>query len=80
VSNVRGLGLILAMDLPDAGTRDAVRTGCWERGLAALACGTHSLRFRPPLIFSRDDVDKAVGILRRVLDDVLSTVPSGSVA
>ena len=80
VSNVRGLGLILALDLPDAGTRDAVRTGCWERGLAALACGTHSLRFRPPLIFSRDDVDKAVGILRRVLDEVLRTVPSGSVA
>jgi L-lysine 6-transaminase len=80
VTNVRGLGLILAMDLPDAGTRNAVRTGCWDRGLAALACGTRSLRFRPPLIFSRDDVDNAVGILRRVLDEVMSTVPSGSAA
>jgi L-lysine 6-transaminase len=78
VSNVRGLGLILALDLPDAGTRDAVRTGCWDRGLAALACGTRSLRFRPPLIFSRDNVDNAVGILRRVLDEVVSTVPGSA--
>jgi L-lysine 6-transaminase len=80
VSNVRGLGLLLALDLPDAETRDDVRTGCWDRGLAALACGTRSLRFRPPLIFSRDDVDNTVAILRGVLDEVLSPLPSGSAA
>ena len=44
-----GEGLLIAMDLPDAETRSKVRSGCWDRGLAVLVCGTRSIRFRPPL-------------------------------
>jgi 4-aminobutyrate aminotransferase-like enzyme len=44
-----------------------VRWRCWERGLAVLTCGTRSLRFRPPLIFERADVDRSIGILREAL-------------
>lgn len=67
VSNVRGQGLLLALDLPDGDTRDRVRLGCWNRGLAILSAGDRSVRFRPPLIFSRDDVRQAVATLRAVL-------------
>lgn len=73
-TNVRGLGLLLALDLPDGETRNAVRSRCWDRGLAALACGPASLRFRPPLVFSRDDVDTAIATLREVLAELLSPV------
>ncbi len=76
MSNVRGLGLLVAFDLPDGATRDEVRQRCWvagavgaagAAGLATLACGPRSLRFRPALTFSERDVDQALGILRSVL-------------
>ncbi|MEJ2482139.1 MAG: L-lysine 6-transaminase [Gemmatimonadota bacterium] len=70
VSNARGRGLFLAFDLPDGAKRDAVRTSCWEAGLATLTCGPRSLRFRPALVFSETDVDRAIGILRDSLADL----------
>jgi L-lysine 6-transaminase len=67
VSNVRGLGLFLAFDLPDGDTRDKVRQACWEAGFATLPCGPRSIRFRPSLTFSEADAEKGIGILREVL-------------
>ena len=69
IDNVRGRGLLLAFDLPDAEVRDRTRQRCWDAGLATLACGPRSLRFRPALIFTESDVERAVGVLRRVLAD-----------
>lgn len=71
ITNVRGRGLFLAMDLPDGDFRRRVRAGCWDRGLAALPCGPRSLRYRPPLIFSRENADRALEILR----DVMGSIP-----
>ncbi|RMG46951.1 MAG: L-lysine 6-transaminase [Acidobacteria bacterium] len=67
VSNVRGRGLLLAFDLPDGERRDRVRSACWDAGLATLACGERSIRFRPALIFGEEEVGRAVEILDRVL-------------
>jgi len=67
VSNARGRGLMLAFDLSDRETRDAVRGRCWDLGLATLACGPTSVRFRPSLIFSEADAARAVEILRQAL-------------
>jgi L-lysine 6-transaminase len=67
VDNVRGRGLLLAFDLPDKDTRNKVRQGCWDAGLATLPCGPRSLRFRPPLIFSEEDAGRALDILHGVL-------------
>jgi L-lysine 6-transaminase len=67
LSNARGRGLLVAVDLPDAAVRSRVRSACWERGLAVLACGERSLRFRPPLTFSNEDVDAAVRTLREAV-------------
>ena len=67
VTNVRGRGLMIAFDLPDGEQRDSVRTRCWDAGLAGLACGSRSIRFRPCLTFTEEEVEQAIGILRRVL-------------
>jgi L-lysine 6-transaminase len=71
ITNVRGQGLLLALDLPDTEMRNQVRLGCWNRGLAVLPAGPRSIRFRPPLVFSEDDVRTAVGTLRTVLEKEL---------
>jgi L-lysine 6-transaminase len=69
VSNARGRGLLLAVDLPDRETRDRIRRRCWEEGFATLPCGPHSIRFRPSLTFSEEDVERAGEVLRKVLGE-----------
>ncbi len=67
VTNPRGRGCLLAFDLPDTETRNAVRTELWSEGLATLACGPRSIRLRPPLIIGEAEVRGALEILERVL-------------
>src|SRR5215471_72015 len=67
VSNVRGRGLFLALDLPDKAMRDRVLAGCLEHGLIALASGASAVRFRPPLTLSREESEEGVRKLRRAI-------------
>ncbi|MDX1674240.1 MAG: L-lysine 6-transaminase [Longimicrobiales bacterium] len=80
VTNVRGRGLLLALDLPDTETRNQVRLACWKRGLAILPAGKRSVRFRPPLIFSEENVETAVSTLREVLAKELAEPVAGTPA
>jgi L-lysine 6-transaminase len=73
VDNARGRGLFLAFDLPDGTMRSDVGTRCWGKGLATLTCGPRSLRFRPALVFSENDVDRSLVILREALSEVRGT-------
>jgi L-lysine 6-transaminase len=72
ISNVRGRGLFLALDLPDKETRDRVLAACLENGLIALASGASAVRFRPPLNLSREEADEGVRKLRRAIPAVTS--------
>lgn len=67
VSNPRGRGLFLAVDLPDKAMRDRTLTACMDQGLIALASGVSSIRFRPPLTLSREEADEGVRKLRRAI-------------
>jgi len=66
ISNVRGRGLFVAFDLETRDERDAVvadlRTA--ER-VIVLPCGERSIRFRPALSVSQDELDEALGATRR---------------
>ena len=70
VTNVRGMGLFVAMDLPDGDLRGQVWQGCWDRGLAVLSCGPSSIRLRPPLIFSEAEAGQVLATLREVLEEL----------
>ncbi len=67
VSNVRGLGLFCAFDLPDSARRDALVSTAMDKGLIVLKCGTHTVRFRPPLNVSVEEIEKAAAILDEAL-------------
>jgi L-lysine 6-transaminase len=71
VTNVRGEGLLLALDLPDGETRGKVWQQCWDQGLAVLVCGPRSLRFRPPLVFSEAQASSLLTTLREALRDAV---------
>jgi L-lysine 6-transaminase len=68
ITNVRGKGLFVAMDLPDGEARARIRQGCWDRGLAVLPCGPRSIRFRPPLVFTEEEAERALAVLGEVLE------------
>jgi L-lysine 6-transaminase len=72
VTNPRGRGLFLAVDLPSRGVRDQVVAELFEREqVIVLACGERAVRFRPALSVSRDEIDEAVGALARTVSSVL---------
>jgi len=70
ISNARGRGLFCAMDLPTPQHRDEVRKRCYNKGLIMLGCGERSVRFRPPLNITKDEVDEGIGIIRRALEEM----------
>jgi L-lysine 6-transaminase len=67
LENARGEGLMCAFDLPTAQERNAVVTRCLENGLFLLGCGTHSVRVRPSLTFSKAECDLLIDILKKSL-------------
>jgi len=67
VSNVRGRGLMCAFDLESGDARDRFLKLAFDNGLLMLACGQHSVRFRPVLDVSREDLDEGVSIVEQCL-------------
>lgn len=63
--NARGKGLMCAFDLPTTKERDAVVKRCLQNGLFVLGCGTHSVRVRPSLTFSKSNADQLLDIVSR---------------
>ncbi|MBV9121960.1 MAG: acetyl ornithine aminotransferase family protein [Planctomycetes bacterium] len=80
IGDVRGLGLMVAMDLvkngdptkPDPAQRDAVVQTAYRHGLLLLGCGESAIRFCPPLCISADQVETALTILAEVLNSYQS--------
>ncbi len=70
VSNARGRGLFCAFDIRTSGERQDLRKKAYDRGLVVLGSGERSIRFRPPLTISRDEVDEGVNILRQSLKEM----------
>jgi L-lysine 6-transaminase len=68
ITNARGRGLLCAVDLPTTAERDAVVRKMREHEhVIVLPCGDTSVRFRPSLVVSVDEVDEAVNALGRVV-------------
>ncbi len=67
VREVRGRGLIIALELTVPGADIVLK--CMKRGLLINCTGGSVLRFVPPLILTKTDVDKAVGILSEALEE-----------
>jgi L-lysine 6-transaminase len=67
-ANVRGRGLLCAVDLPDPAVRDALLADLFstERVLL-LGGGTRSLRFRPHLAVTAGELDAGLAALDRAL-------------
>ena len=68
VEQVRGRGLMCAFTLPDRALRDALLADLLAReSVLMLGCGSRSVRFRPHLAVTHEELDLAVAALDRTL-------------
>jgi len=80
MGNVRGLGLMVAVEFtdavgkPDADTCGKVLHECLKRNMLLLSCGTYKniIRWIPPLVVSELQINDAVTIFEQSLNSVLS--------
>lgn len=79
LANVRGLGLMTAVDVvqPDGSgfaptVREQLIQAAFRRGFLLLGCGESAIRFCPPLCVNPDQVQLALGIFAEALTEVES--------
>lgn len=63
ISAVRGRGLMIGFDLPDAARRDAFWKRAYELGLLVVRSGERSIRLRPVLDIKADVIELALKII-----------------
>jgi 4-aminobutyrate aminotransferase len=79
IGHVRGKGLMLGMELvedrstkvPASKLTDAIITRAYHNGLLLLSCGQSTIRFMPPLMITKANVDEAVGILAGSMEEAI---------
>jgi len=69
IADVRGHGLLVALEF-NKDIAAAVVQACLERGLLVNRLKPNALRFMPPLIISRAEIDEALDILDKALASV----------
>ena len=69
ITNARGLGLMCAFDLYTPEKRDQLVRKLYDNGMIILGCGATTIRFRPPLIISSNEIDEAIKIIDKTLKD-----------
>ena len=70
IGDVRGFGMMLGVEFvtdktsltPAPELRDAIEMECYKRGLIILGCGNNAIRWSPPLILTKENVDVALQI------------------
>ena len=67
VSNARNRGLFGAFDLPDSDTRDKAINSISNEGAMMLGCGTRSIRFRPHLNITINELDQGFEMIDKAL-------------
>ncbi len=78
IGDVRGLGLMLGVDIVTDRTskaqgtelRHAIVSECFRRGLLVLGAGPSTIRLSPPLVINVDQADCAVNILSEAISAV----------
>jgi len=78
IGDVRGKGLMIGIEIvKDPVTKEKaveeknrILQACFEKGLLILACGENVVRFMPPLIITRKEIDTGLAILEEVLKKV----------
>ena len=67
ITNTRGKGLFCAYDLPSTDHRDRLIGNMEKEGVIILGCGKNSIRFRPHLNITKNEIDLALSKMNKAL-------------
>jgi L-lysine 6-transaminase len=67
ILNVRGRGLMCAFDLLTPEKRDALKNKLYANHLLVLTCGSVTIRFRPPLNITSEEIDETLEIIEKTV-------------
>ncbi|MFC1724106.1 L-lysine 6-transaminase [candidate division KSB1 bacterium] len=70
ISNVRGKGLMIAFDFESHESRIKFKDILFKNKIMVLPCGPWSIRFRPALNISKDEIDIALDATRKTLKEM----------
>ena len=70
IREVRGTGLILGMEMQKSEDAAQIARRCLECGVIINCTAGNVLRFIPPLIFSKTEVDELIAVLDRCILDI----------
>jgi 4-aminobutyrate aminotransferase len=68
VTDVRGLGLMVALEMKTPEQASNLVQSAFERGLLLLTAGTRAVRLCPPLVLNRDEAATGLEIISAALD------------
>jgi 4-aminobutyrate aminotransferase len=67
IVEVRGRGLMVAVDLGSGDLADEVEQATFQRGLLVLRAGPSAIRFAPPLVLTLEQAELAAGLFAKAL-------------
>ncbi|WP_128476118.1 class-III pyridoxal-phosphate-dependent aminotransferase [Halorussus pelagicus] len=70
ITDVRGRGLMLAVEFDTKERREAVVEAALKRGLLVLGCGYKTLRLLPPLDVTEREIELGFDVFRAAVEDV----------
>ncbi len=70
ISNPRGKGLMCAFTVVEAQMRDVLRQKCYDEGVIIIGCGDRSIRFRPALNITREEIDMGMNVIREQVKEL----------
>ena len=71
ISAARGKGLMCAFDLKDGASRDWLRKALYDEGVIVLTCGDQSLRFRPHLNVTKEEIQIVLDKIKSIFDNLI---------
>lgn len=72
ISNIRGNGLMVAIDFESKESLDQTIRAALERGLLTLGCGQRTMRLLPPLDVTAREIDLGAAVLLEAIADMES--------
>jgi 4-aminobutyrate aminotransferase-like enzyme len=84
IGEVRGMGLMIGIELvkdekltPAAAEAEAIRETMLSHGILVGVGGSYGnvVRFQPPLVISREQIDAALAVFAQALEDVARSMP-----
>jgi L-lysine 6-transaminase len=70
ISNPRGKGLMCAFTVAEAQMRDVLKQKCYDEGVIIIGCGDRSIRFRPALNISKEEIDMGLNVMREQVKEL----------